>query len=267
MTTIEIPCAGCGRTLKVGQEHAGKMARCPVCGHITAVPASQSPSPTGLGDALPSAAAPAAAAPSRWYMRTPEGQEYGPTSRADLDRWLAEGRITYDCTLREGDEGPWQSAGAVYPALSPPAPIPVAAPSAPYAPAGSMPAPMAGAYGTAPFADRADGGYSAFGPAAGYAPAAVPGAYAPAAGYQTPHRGALILVLGLMGLFIQCPIFPIIAWVMGSNDLREMEAGRMDRSGRDMTRAGMILGMVLSILWILFALGVFGLIFLAALDG
>ena len=202
-------------------------------------------------------------------MRTPEGQEYGPTLRADLDRWLTEGRITYDCTLREGDDGPWQSAGAVYPALSPPAPIPIAAaPAAPFTAAGSMPGPVAaGPYGTAPFADRADGGYSAFAPAPGYAPATAPGTYAPAAGYQTPHRGALILVLGLMGLFIQCPIFPVIAWVMGSNDLREMEAGRMDRSGRDMTRAGMILGMVLSILWILGALAFFGLIFLAALEG
>ena len=37
---IEVPCSGCGRTLSVGPEHAGKMARCPVCSHITLVPAN-----------------------------------------------------------------------------------------------------------------------------------------------------------------------------------------------------------------------------------
>ena len=41
----------------------------------------------------------------------------------------------------------------------------------------------------------------------------------------------------------------IVAWVMGNGDLKEMDAGRMDDSGRGMTQVGKIqLGMVATIL-------------------
>lgn len=66
----------------------------------------------------------------------------------------------------------------------------------------------------------------------------------------TPHRGGLILALGILGL-VCCFICGIIAWVMGNNDLREMAAGRMDRSGQGMTQAGKICGMISVILWII----------------
>ncbi len=65
--------------------------------------------------------------------------------------------------------------------------------------------------------------------------------------YQRPHRGVAVLVLGILGL-VTCPICGIIAWVMGNNDLREMEAGVMDPSGLGMTRAGKICGMISVIL-------------------
>lgn len=58
-----------------------------------------------------------------------------------------------------------------------------------------------------------------------------------------PHRGVAVLVLGILGLVL-CFICGIIAWVMGNGDLREMEAGRMDPSGRGMTLAGKICGMI-----------------------
>ena len=58
-----------------------------------------------------------------------------------------------------------------------------------------------------------------------------------------PHRGTVILVLGILGI-VCCFICGIIAWVMGSNDLREMAAGRMDPSGQGMTNAGKICGMI-----------------------
>ena len=75
---------------------------------------------------------------------------------------------------------------------------------------------------------------------------------------QKPHRGVLILVFGLLGLVV-CLIFGILAWVWGNTDLKEMDAGRMDASGRGMTSAGRILGMVSVILTIIgVLLGVFG---------
>ncbi|HWN08558.1 MAG TPA: hypothetical protein VNO50_04680 [Pyrinomonadaceae bacterium] len=58
-----------------------------------------------------------------------------------------------------------------------------------------------------------------------------------------PHRGVLILVFGILS-FVVCPFFGIAAWVMGNTDLREMAVGRMDPTGRDLTQAGRICGIV-----------------------
>ena len=65
-----------------------------------------------------------------------------------------------------------------------------------------------------------------------------------------PHRGTLILVLGILGL-VCCVICGIIAWVMGNGDLREMAAGRMDPSGQGLTQAGKICGMISVIIQII----------------
>lgn len=64
-----------------------------------------------------------------------------------------------------------------------------------------------------------------------------------------PHRGVVVLVLGILGLVV-CVILGIVAWVMGNGDLRKMDAGQMDPSGRGMTNAGRICGMVSVILTI-----------------
>jgi hypothetical protein len=61
-----------------------------------------------------------------------------------------------------------------------------------------------------------------------------------------PHRGVLILVLGILGIF--CLITAIAAWIMGKGDLAAMDAGQMDPSGRGLTSAGKILGMIFTIL-------------------
>ena len=66
-----------------------------------------------------------------------------------------------------------------------------------------------------------------------------------------PHRGGLVLTLGILGL-VMCGIFTgIPAWVMGSKDLTLMREGRMDPSGEGMTKAGYILGIIATILGIL----------------
>lgn len=79
-----------------------------------------------------------------------------------------------------------------------------------------------------------------------------------------------MLTLGILGIAL-CFICGIgficgvIAWVMGKNDLREMNAGTMDPAGRDLTNAGKICGMIgvilgciglaLWLLWLLIWLG------------
>jgi hypothetical protein len=82
-----------------------------------------------------------------------------------------------------------------------------------------------------------------------------------------PHRGVLILVLGILS-FVFCGIFTAIpAWIMGSGDLKEMDAGAVDPAGRGLTQAGKILGMIHCILWILAILGFMALFALGLLGG
>jgi hypothetical protein len=64
-----------------------------------------------------------------------------------------------------------------------------------------------------------------------------------------PHRGPVILTLGILGLVLSC-CYPAgwilggIALSMGSTDTNEMDRGRMDPEGRGMTTAGKICGMI-----------------------
>jgi hypothetical protein len=79
-----------------------------------------------------------------------------------------------------------------------------------------------------------------------------------------PHRGVVILVLGICSFVTNCFVLGIVAWAMGNRDLREMEEGRMDREGLGLTQAGRIVGMVHVILSCLgFAVGIVFLIFFA----
>lgn len=68
-----------------------------------------------------------------------------------------------------------------------------------------------------------------------------------------PHRGTLILVLGILGIVI-CGFLGIPAWIMGKSDLADMDAGQMDPSGRSVTNAGRICGIIGTVLLILSAL-------------
>ena len=66
-----------------------------------------------------------------------------------------------------------------------------------------------------------------------------------------PHRGTLILILGILGIFC-CGIFTAIpAIIMGSGDLKAMDAGTMDPAGRGNTNAGKICGIIGCVLFVL----------------
>jgi MFS family permease len=71
--------------------------------------------------------------------------------------------------------------------------------------------------------------------------------HAPGAGVL-PHRGAMILVLGILGMMLGCFITGIMAIVMGRRDLALMKSGRMDPEGKAMTQVGYILGIVSTII-------------------
>jgi phage FluMu protein Com len=62
-----------------------------------------------------------------------------------------------------------------------------------------------------------------------------------------PHRGVLILFLGILSLVLAC--IPLAGWILGgiamsmaANDEKLMDARAMDRSGWVMTRSGQICG-------------------------
>ena len=69
-----------------------------------------------------------------------------------------------------------------------------------------------------------------------------------APGGLEPHRGTLILVLGILSLVL-CSFFTgIPAWIMGKGDLEKIKGGMMDPEGESITKGGMICGMICCIL-------------------
>ena len=82
----------------------------------------------------------------------------------------------------------------------------------------------------------------------------------------TPHRGTMILVLGILSL-VGCGIFTgIPAWIMGNGDLKQIRAGQMDPEGEQLTNIGRILGMISCILTGVVLL-IYCLIFIVAIIG
>jgi len=83
---------------------------------------------------------------------------------------------------------------------------------------------------------------------------------------QVASRGPLVVALGVLAIVGNLLwvglVFGLMAWVIGGADLREMQAGRMDRSGAGMTKTGRALGMIGVLLWV--GLLVFAVIALTA---
>jgi hypothetical protein len=68
-----------------------------------------------------------------------------------------------------------------------------------------------------------------------------------------PHRGGLILTLGIISLvaLTVCWMIPLIglipgliAWVMGQSDLRKIKARAMDPEGQGLTQGGWVCGII-----------------------
>jgi hypothetical protein len=90
-----------------------------------------------------------------------------------------------------------------------------------------------------------------------------------AGGNVEPHRGTMILVLGILSI-VCCQPIGIAALLMANSDLKKMQAGQMDRSGESTTNVGKILGIigcVLLVLNIIFMIVWFGVLGAAAAGG
>lgn len=77
-----------------------------------------------------------------------------------------------------------------------------------------------------------------------------------------PHRGTLILILGILSLVMCGFLTGIPAWIMANSDLREMDAGTMDPSGRGSTQGGKICGIISVVVVALAAVVVMGMMVL-----
>ena len=65
---------------------------------------------------------------------------------------------------------------------------------------------------------------------------------APRRAGAAPHHGVIVLVLGILGLC--CGICGLIAFILGLIDINKMKKGQMDPSGKGMTMAGLIIGII-----------------------
>jgi len=93
-----------------------------------------------------------------------------------------------------------------------------------------------------------------------------------------PHRGTLVLVLGILSLVfslagIMCygyfAAFPLglTAWILGHYDMGKMRRNEMDPSGRNNTQAGMICGIIGTVISAIEVLACCGLITFIAASG
>ena len=133
-----------------------------------------------------------------------DGQQYGPIDDEQLHQWVEQEKVHRHDLLWSEGMDAWQPAETV-PGLF------VAAPGAP--------------------------------PPLSPVPPAVTQDERRGVSAGRPHRGGVILAFGILGMLL-CVVFGIIAWVMGNHDLQAMREGRMDPSGRSLTEAGRVIGII-----------------------
>ena len=65
-----------------------------------------------------------------------------------------------------------------------------------------------------------------------------------------------MLTVGILSLFFHCVPLGLVAWAMGHADLAAMRRNEMDRGGEGTTRAGLICGIISSIMFVIGVAGV-----------
>ena len=135
------------------------------------------------------------------------------------------------------------------PSATPPAaPPPGQPPSSPYGPSNPYAPPS---YGQQGYGQQGYGQPTGYGQ--GYPQA--PGYPTPGYGYPTTvdhPQGTTILVLGIVSIVLVCcfvgPILGIVAWVMGNNAMRDINAAPGRYGNRSTIQAGRIMGIISAII-------------------
>jgi hypothetical protein len=77
-------------------------------------------------------------------------------------------------------------------------------------------------------------------------------------GKLKPHKGQLMLLLGVLSLFVAPLILAPITLIMARSDLKEMDAGRMDPTGRSQNMTARLCAMISTLIWPLVLCGCCG---------
>ena len=64
-------------------------------------------------------------------------------------------------------------------------------------------------------------------------------------------RAITALVLGILGLVSCCTPLGIVAWILGAIELSDIKKGKVSKAGEGIAKAGMILGIIVTVLMIL----------------
>jgi hypothetical protein len=80
----------------------------------------------------------------------------------------------------------------------------------------------------------------------------------PAQQPSASNQAIMALVLGILGIFCSCGPLSIIAWILGTQELKAIAQGRSPAAGEGISKAAQILGilgtliMVAFLIWLLF---------------
>lgn len=234
---IVTPCGGCGKMLSVPDEVAGRQARCPACGFVYTVLPCAPESQSTLGTTIPEErfeptgtngeggmpppplppSKPSPPAPTSHLGDVPSITR--PPAAAEIPAgqfWMltVEGkqygpvdRINLDRWFSEGRVGPGYQIRDSELANWQPA---------------EMFRPQAN-----PFATSQGVSLSHLGKVSAY---------------SKPDQSVMVLAMGILSWCLFCPIFGIVAWMIGSTGLRDMARGTVDQTNRAMMQIGFVLG-------------------------
>lgn len=159
-----------------------------------------------------------------WMMRTENGKSYGPVNKPTLDDWYQQGRIASFHFLSSDHGQTWMAAPDIYPQLK--------QSTASFQPS----SPGAKRSSVNPFSDA---------PAQAYAPYASPHAAMSAPNNSLPPgQGGLLLTLAILGMLGCCPIFSIIALILGIREITEVNAGRLRPEAKGLAMASVIISAI-----------------------
>jgi phage FluMu protein Com len=140
MMPIVFQCTSCNHTLRVPEDVAGKRVKCPQCKQVLRIPEDSEGQPDGADSAGEKQTA---STGQLLQLKTRDGSVYGPVSHSEMDRWLAEGRITADCELLDEEGRHWRWATEAYPHLAATAAVPPPPPTPSTTPSTQSPVPVA----------------------------------------------------------------------------------------------------------------------------